>query len=90
MGRRQYSKLGEVIDELARKRHVRGPYRIANHIRTTLESGPSGVAVAKWMYGDTTPKPERVAAFADALELNGKERTELAFAYTYGEDPPPP
>jgi hypothetical protein len=80
---RPYTALGTVMDELARKRNVRGPHRIANYMHSKVEGAPSGVAVSKWMYGDSSPRPESVELFADAFELNPRERAELAYAYTF-------
>jgi hypothetical protein len=54
------------MDELARDRRVRGPYRIANYMKARFDDAPSGVSVAKWMYGDTVPRPEHVEMFSEA------------------------
>ena len=86
---RPYSAFGEVLDELARKRHVRGPYGIASHMKVRFPEAPSGVAVGKWMYGDASPTPENVRRFADAFELSKEERITLTFAFTYGQTKPP-
>lgn len=80
---RPYTVLGEVMDELARKRNIRGPHRIANYIEARLGDAPSGVAVSKWMYGDTVPKPDKIEMFAEAFELSPRERAVLAYAYTF-------
>ena len=85
---RSYSALGEVIDELARKRNVRGPYPIANYMKSRLGEAPTGAAVSKWMYGDSRPTHENMQRFADAFELSKTERITLSFAYTYGQQPP--
>jgi hypothetical protein len=64
---RQYSALGEVIDELTRKRNVRGPHAIANHMKSRLGEAPTGAAVSKWMYGDSRPTRENMQRFAGAF-----------------------
>ncbi|MCA1718254.1 MAG: helix-turn-helix transcriptional regulator [Actinobacteria bacterium] len=88
MSGRPYSALGEVLDELARKRDVRGPHRIANYVKARFPDAPSGVAVSKWMYGEASPTPENVRRFAEAFELSEGEKTTLSFAFTYGQEPP--
>ncbi len=85
---RPYSALGEVLDELARKRNVRGPNRIANYMKARLGEAPTGVAVSKWMYGDSRPTLENVQRFSDAFELSKEEKITLSFAFTYGQQPP--
>ena len=85
---RPYSALGEVMDELARKRNVRGPTRIANYMKARLGEAPTGVAVSKWMYGDSRPTRENVQRFSDAFELSKGERITLSFAFTYGQEKP--
>ena len=85
---RPYSAFGEVLDELARKRNVRGPQRIANHMKARLGEAPTGAAVGKWMYGDSRPTRENMQRFADAFELSKTEKITLSFAYTYGQQPP--
>ncbi len=85
---RPYSALGEVIDELARKRNVRGPQRIANYMRARLGEAPTGAAVGKWMYGDSRPTRENMRRFGDAFELSEEEKITLSFAFTYGQRPP--
>jgi hypothetical protein len=85
---RPYSALGEVLDELARKRNVRGPYPVANYMKARLGEAPTGAAVSKWMYGDSRPTHENMQRFADAFELSKTEKITLSFAYTYGQQPP--
>jgi hypothetical protein len=85
---RPYSALGEVLDELARKRNVRGPYGIASHMQARFPEAPSGVAVGKWMYGDASPTRENLRRFADAFELSEGEEITLSFAFNYGQQPP--
>lgn len=64
---RRYSALGEVIDELARKRNVRGPHAIANHMKSRLGEAPTGAAVSKWMYGDSRPLSLAPCVFASRV-----------------------
>jgi hypothetical protein len=85
---RPFSALGEVLDELARKRNVRGPHPIANYMKVRLGEAPTGAAVSKWMYGDSRPTRENMQRFADAFELSEREKITLSFAYTYGQQPP--
>jgi hypothetical protein len=85
---RPYSALGEVLDEMARKRNVRGPNRIANYMKARVGEAPTGTAVSKWLYGDSRPTRENMQKFADAFELSKREKITLSFAFTYGQQPP--
>ena len=85
---RPYSAFGEVLDELARKRNVRGPQRIANHMKARLGEAPTGTAVGKWMYGESSPTLENLRRFAEAFELSEREKITLSFAFAYGQKPP--
>jgi hypothetical protein len=78
---------GKVIDELAGKRNVRGPYNIAKRMKSRFPDAPSGVSVAKWMYGDATPRPESLQVFAQAFDLDEHEKMRLALAHTYNKTP---
>ncbi|HEX2183705.1 MAG TPA: hypothetical protein VHH10_15595 [Rubrobacteraceae bacterium] len=88
MNGRPYSALGEVIDELARERNVRGPYAVAGYMKARLGEAPTGAAVSKWMYGDSRPTRENMQRFADAFELSRTEKITLSFAFAYGQKPP--
>jgi hypothetical protein len=85
---RPYTALGKVMDELARKRNVRGPHGIANYVRRRFPDAPGGVAVAKWMYGDASPKPASLRTFSDAFELSDGEMMRLAWAFVFRKEPP--
>jgi hypothetical protein len=52
------------------------------------ENVPSGIAVSKWMYGDSRPTRENIQLFAEAFELTIQEKIELAWADIYGEQLP--
>ena len=80
---RRYSELGKVLDNLARKRDVRGPYNIANHVKNATGYEASGQVLSKYLYGEYVPKREFVKAFAEAFELTMQERGELAWVYAY-------
>jgi hypothetical protein len=82
-----YSELGKLLDGLARSRDVRGPYNIANYVENVTGHAVSGQAVSKYLYGKYLPKRAFINAFADAFELIPRERSELAWAYTYGFRP---
>ena len=49
-----YSKLGKLLDSLARSRDVRGPYNIARYIESATGHDVSGQAVSK--YRSSRPK----------------------------------
>ena len=83
-----YSAFGEVIDELARKRNVRGPQHIADYMKARLGEAPTGTAVGKWMYGEASPTRENLRRLADAFELSEGEEITLSFAFNYGQQPP--
>lgn len=79
-----YSELGKAIDELARRRQVRGPYNIAYYIEDATGYKVSGQAVSKHLRGEHLPGREFVKAFAEAFELSPQEQEELAWIYAYG------
>ena len=79
-----YSKLGKLLDSLARSRDVRGPFNIARYIESATGHKVSGQAVSKYLYGEYFPKHMFIEAFSDAFELTQHERSELAWIYTYG------
>lgn len=79
----EYSELGQVLDELARKRNVRGPYRVANYIREVTGEGPGGTAWSQFFNGTARPKRSNIALFARAFDLTEDERALLADVYTF-------
>jgi hypothetical protein len=79
-----YSQLGKILDDLARRRDVRGPYNIARHVMSVSSYEASGQAVSKYMYGKSLPKPAFIKAFAQTFELTPQEQVELAWVYAYG------
>ena len=89
MEEKPYCKLGEVLDEQARARHVRGPYNVAKYIRETTEFKVSGSSVSGYFYGRTRPPPEFTTAFVEAFSLEEDEVERLAYTYTFGKEPPP-
>lgn len=85
---RPYSELGKVLDELARERHVRGPYRVAHYVREKIGRGPGGSAWSQIFLGESGARPETIQAFTDAFELDEEERARLARVYLFrGERP---
>ena len=89
MEQKPYCKLGEVLDEQSRARHVRGPYNIAKRVREATEFKVSGSSVSGYFYGRTRPPPEFNAAFVEAFKLEEDEIERLAHVYTLGKEPPP-
>lgn len=88
MEQKPYCKLGEVLDEQARVRHVRGPYNVAKHVREATGFKVSGSSVSGYFYGRTHPPPEFNAAFVEAFSLEEDEIERLAHVYTLGKEPP--
>lgn len=82
-----YCHLGELLDGMARKRSVRGPYNIAQRVTSATDHKVTGQAVSRYFYGDSWPKPAFVSSFAKAFDLTRDERDALAWAYTYGPFP---
>ncbi len=82
-----YCELGKLLDHLARSRDVRGPSKIAHHIKELTGYEVRRQAISKYLYGQYLPRNAFVEAFADAFELSPQERYELAWAYTYGVRP---
>jgi hypothetical protein len=81
-----YGELGKLMDSMARKRDVRGPYNIAQLVTAVTGYKVTGQAVSRYFYGDSWPKPSFVSAFAQTIELTKEERDALAWLYTYGAD----
>ena len=84
---KRYCELGKMLDDLARERDVRGPYNIAKHIEDVIGYEVSGQVLSKYLYGDSVPKSGFMRAFSDAFELTARERSELAWVYTYDSQP---
>jgi hypothetical protein len=82
-----YCELGKMLDDLARERGVRGPYNIANHVENVTGHEVSGQLLSKYLYGEYVPKREFVRVFAEAFTLTPRERSELAWVYTYDSQP---
>jgi hypothetical protein len=82
-----YSELGEVLDDLARARNVRGPYPIERYLKEKVGKSPSGQAISDYLYGEYNPRPEFIDLFATAFELTPKERGMLAWVYAYRFQP---
>jgi hypothetical protein len=89
MEEKKYCKLGKVLDDQARARHVRGPYNVAKHVREATGFKVSGSSVSGYFYGRSHPPPEFNAAFVEAFSLEESEVERLAYAYALGKDPPP-
>ena len=81
-----YSELGKMLDSMARKRNVRGPYVVAKHVTDATGYRVSGQGVSRLFYGENYPRPSFIAAFAEAFKLSIEERDRLAWLYTYGEE----
>ena len=63
--------LGKVLYEMAVRRGVRGPYKVANRVWQETGEGPSGSAWSAIFSGATfRPKQEVVSAFAKTFKLS--------------------
>lgn len=83
---REYGRLGQILDELARSRNIRGPGKVARYVREKTGRGPNSSAWWQIFYGETKqPKSEVMELFADAFELTPEERGRLALVYTFPE-----
>jgi hypothetical protein len=78
-----YSELGKVLDAMARKRDVSGPYAIAKHVTEVSGYKVTGQAVSRYFHDGIVPKPAFMSAFARAFDLSEEERDTLAWIYTY-------
>lgn len=81
------------MDELSRKRNVRGPYNVAKYIRAALGGDYDGVVTGShWsqiFYGENVPSREVLVAFTEAFELSEEERGLLSWRNLYDDDPFP-
>lgn len=84
-----YPALGQVIDELARKRGIVGPEAISEHLWEREQYDVSDESVYEFMHGYDYPTNAFNNAFKDALELNDEEQQEYAWAYSFHERQPP-
>lgn len=81
---RPYSDLGQVMDDLARTRNIRGPYNVRNFVRAKTGEGPrSGSAWSQIFYGESHPMPKTMQAFTQAFELTEEEVDALSRAYMF-------
>jgi hypothetical protein len=80
-----YSPIGEVMDRIARERHIRGPYNVGRYVQEKMGEGPSGSAWSEYFRGESRPKPTVLELFRDAFSLTEKEEDELARAYAFPE-----
>jgi len=81
--------LGRVLDEMASRRGVRGPYSVADHVRQETGKGPSGSAWSQIFSGETRrPRQDAMIAFIKAFKLSPEELQRLAHVFTYNTEPP--
>ena len=80
-----YCELGKLLDSIARKRDVRGPYCIARRINAVAGYEISGQAVSRYFYGSSWPGSDFMGAFVQTFDLSEGERHTLARFYTYGD-----
>lgn len=82
----RYSRLGHVLDDLARKRDVRGPARVARYVRSRMGEGPGPSAWHQIFTGETKqPAATNIELFANAFDLTYEERVRLALVYSFPE-----
>ncbi len=81
--------LGKVLDEMAARRGVRGPYNVADHVRQETGEGPGGSAWSQIFSGSTyRPRREVIITFAKAFKLSPEELHRLAHVFTFDKEPP--
>lgn len=82
-----YSELGEVMDEIARKRNVRGPYRVGNYVEMVMGESPVGSHWSQIFYGQRHPSTQVMHLFMNAfgVERESEEGVRLATAYLFRE-----
>lgn len=78
-----YSPLGDVLDEIARKRQVRGPYNLEHYIREKTGDSPGGSHWSQVFYGKKDASPRAMKRFALAMNLTPEEEEKLATAYLF-------
>lgn len=84
-----YPPLGQVIDELARKRGIIGPQAISQHLWKHEQYDVSDESIHEFMHGYDRPQNDFNNAFKDAFELTEDEEQDYAWAYAYHERQPP-
>ena len=83
MADKPYGQLGAVLDEIARRRNVRGPYRLGRYIVEQTGEGPGGSHWSQIYYGQKDPSPKAMKRFALAMDLTKGEEEKLATAYLF-------
>ena len=78
-----YSKLGDVLDEIARDRNVRGPYNVARYVQERTGDGPGGSHWSQIFYGKKEASPRVMKRFSLAMNLTEEEEVKLATAYLF-------
>ena len=81
--------LGQVMDEMARKRGVEGPEAISEHLWQQEQYDVSDESVYEFLQGYDRPQSDFMRAFRDAFGLTDEEEKELAWVYSFHERPPP-
>jgi hypothetical protein len=79
-----YSDLGDVMDAIARRHNVRGPYNVGNYVLAKTGKGPKrGSAWSQIFYGQSHPTQKTMDAFLDAFPMTEEEVSALARAYLF-------
>lgn len=80
---RPYSKLGKVIDDIARARNLRGAKAISERVKERMGRGPGRSAWQQILYGDSWPQPTTITLFKNAMDLTYEEEVTLAREYAF-------
>lgn len=71
------------MDEIARRRNVRGPYNLAEYIEERTGESPGGSHWSQVLYGKKDVSPKAMKRFALAMDLTKEEEEKLATAYLF-------
>ncbi len=90
---RPYSRLGKMMDRLARERDIRGPYVLADYLSSWAEESgwegkvPARGTVSDYFRGKAYPHRNIIDLFTEALDLSARGQQELAWVYTFESRP---
>ena len=83
-----YSALGEVMDRIARRRKIRGPYNIGDYVLARSEKAPSRSQFSDYFHGRSRPNQDHLTAFCEAFECTLEEVMELTWFHSFGDECP--
>ena len=79
----EYSRLGALLKETARRKGVEGAEAISERLWWRERYSASTATIEAYLSGTDRPPPEFMVAFKDAFDLTEPEADGIAWAYTF-------